>query len=548
MPMPPSSRTRRLVLKSSTGLAALGAVPALLLPSHGRAQGSNAAPAVVASNEARPALGFGLQFGDPRIDAASSGEPERASVLAWTRADRLSRLRVEWSLNEDFSRATTLPLLVLAPSTDHTGRVDLRGLPPGRQVFVRMTPVGIDSDRTRGEPVSGSFTTPTADARDLRFVWSGDTAGQGWGISPSHGGMKTYRTMLEQNPAFFIHSGDTIYADGPIAAEQKMPGDDLWKNLVTEEKSKVAETLDEFRGNYRYNLMDEHVRAFNARVPQIWQWDDHEVTNNWSASKDLSANARYTEKRVGVLSARASQAFLEYAPIRLHGDEERDRVYRRIPQGPLLDLMMIDMRSYRGANSANLQSAYAPESHFLGPVQVAWLKDALKRSTATWKVIGADMPIGLQVGDGKGTDGSAWWEAVANGDAGAPLGREQEIADLLSFIKRERIRNVVWLTADVHYCAAHHYSPDRAAFKDFEPFWEFVSGPLHAGGFGPNKPDATFGLDVVFEKAPKIVNEPPTDANQFFGQVDIDAASKAMTVALKDRSGATVFEKRLDAA
>jgi alkaline phosphatase D len=43
-------------------------------------------------------------------------------------------------------------------------------------------------------------------------------------------------------------------------------------------------------------------------VPQIWQWDDHEVTNNWSGSKDLSADARYTEKRVPLLIARATRA------------------------------------------------------------------------------------------------------------------------------------------------------------------------------------------------------------------------------------------------
>jgi phosphodiesterase/alkaline phosphatase D-like protein len=52
--------------------------------------------------------------------------------------------------------------------------------------------------------------------------------------------------------------------------------------------AKVAETLNEFRGRHRYNLLDENVRGFNAEVPQIWQWDDHEVTNNWSDSKNLA--------------------------------------------------------------------------------------------------------------------------------------------------------------------------------------------------------------------------------------------------------------------
>jgi len=43
---------------------------------------------------------------------------------------------------------------------------------------------------------------------------------------------------------------------------------------------------------------------------------------------------------------------------------------------------------------------------------------------------------------------------TANGDDGAPRGRELEIARLLSEIKRHRLHNIVWLTADVHYTAA----------------------------------------------------------------------------------------------
>ncbi|TIL18780.1 MAG: alkaline phosphatase, partial [Mesorhizobium sp.] len=72
-------------------------------------------------------------------------------------------------------------------------------------------------------------------------------------------------------------------------------------------------------------------------------------------------------------------------------------------------------------------------------------------------------------------------------------GRELEIADLLRYIKNAGITNTVWLTADVHYTAAHYYNPDKAQFQDFNPFWEFVSGPLHAGTYGPNDFDMTFG-------------------------------------------------------
>ena len=54
----------------------------------------------------------------------------------------------------------------------------------------------------------------------------------------------------------------------------------------------------------------------------------------------------------------------------------------------------------------------------------------------------------------------------------------------------------------MHYTAAHYYDPNKAAFQDFDPFWEFVSGPIHAGSFGPNELDKTFGPQIVYQKAP----------------------------------------------
>lgn len=73
----------------------------------------------------------------------------------------------------------------------------------------------------------------------------------------------------------------------------------LWKNVVTEGKSKVAETLEEFRANYRYNLM---TIATKRKV---------------STSDVLS------------------------------------RIYRNVAYGPLLELFFLDLRSYRGDNSEN---------------------------------------------------------------------------------------------------------------------------------------------------------------------------------------------------
>ena len=153
-----------------------------------------------------------------------------------------------------------------------------------------------------------------------------------------------------------------------------------------------------------------------------------------------------------------------------------------------------------------------------------WLAAELKASKATWKVISADLPIGIVVPDGDAQ------ESLANRDPGAPLGKEIELAWLLREIKD--VPGVVWITADVHYCAAHHYSPERAAFTDFRPFWEFVAGPINAGTFGPNEMDATFGPRVDFVKSANYPNQSPRGGNQFFGHADI-ADDGTLTVTLR---------------
>jgi alkaline phosphatase D len=136
-------------------------------------------------------------------------------------------------------------------------------------------------------------------------------------------------------------------------------------------------------------------------------------------------------------------------------------------------------------------------------------------------------------------------EGFANGDP-ATLGREHEIAALLAALKRRRVRNVLFVTADVHYAAAHRYDPAAATFTDFDPFWEFVAGPLHAGTAArPAALDATFGPRVVFTSTPPARNGPPSDGLQFFGLVTIDASTRAATVTLHDREGRAIYTNEL---
>jgi alkaline phosphatase D len=448
---------------------------------------------------------------------------------------------VEWSTRASFADARRVPGTAALEADGFTARLDLEGLPPGQRIAYRVLFQDLRDPRVWSLPVEGSFRTPPAGRADVRLAFSADTCGQGWGIDAARGGFLTYESMRRAQPDLFVHLGDTIYPDNPLLAEVALDDGTVWRNLVTPAKSKVAETLEEFRGNHLYNRLDANGRRFEAEVPQLVLWDDHEVLNNWYPGEVLD-DPRYAEKSVDLLAARARRAFLEHYPIR-RSPADPERIYRALPWGESLEVFALDMRSERGANSPNHQKAAGPETALLGPAQLEWLKAALARSRATWKVIASDMPVGLVVGDGPGV-----YEAVANGDDGEPLGREHEIASLLAFLKAHGVRNVVWITADVHYAAVHHYSPERARFRDFLPFHEIVAGPLHAGTFGPAAIDATFGPEVRFLGIPPGMkpNRPPSEGLQFFGLLEVDGKTGALRVEVRNRDGATLHRLEID--
>ena len=260
-------------------------------------------PAIVRSQGSRPALPQGV----------ASGDVTNGRAVIWSRADRAARMFVEYSTSDRFTDVRRIPGPAALETSDFTARVVLTGLPAGQRIFYRVLFQDLNDIRTWSDPAGGSFATPGGPgaARDVTIAWSGDTVGQGWGINPDWGGLRLYETMRAAQPDVFVHCGDTIYADQPLLPQVKLDDGTVWKNVVTEAKSKVAETLDEFRGNYQYNLLDAHMRRFNAEVPQVVIWDDHEVRDNWYWERDLTRDERYRVKSAALLAARARRAFLE---------------------------------------------------------------------------------------------------------------------------------------------------------------------------------------------------------------------------------------------
>jgi alkaline phosphatase D len=408
--------------------------------------------------------------------------------------------------------------------SDLCGAVDLTGV-RGEityDVFVE------DARGARSDPMRGRLHVRGA-GDPLRLAWSGDVCGQGWGIDPARGGLAIFTTLRKHAPDVFIHSGDSVYADVPLEPRLVLPDATLWHNVTTQSKSRPASTIDDYWGNHAYNLLDEAYREFLAEVPLVAQWDDHETTNNWAPGDRLT----------DAMAAHARRAFLDYLPVRRDGD----RIHRVVRPHPEVHLFVLDARTWRTPNTDNGGADVA-----LGDAQVRWLIDELRASRATWKIVCNDAPLSLIIPDGDPYELDGGWiqrqEGFAQGD-GPPRGRELELAGILASTRD--LRGVVWLTADVHYAAAHRYDPERAMFREFSPFWEFIAGPLHAAAFGPNPLDPTFGPEVVFSRTPPehLYGSGPAGGLASFGALAFDPKTRALAVALHDKDGAVMWSEEL---
>src|SRR6201986_2483170 len=215
------SRTisRRRLIKTGAGTAVFVAAPYLSLAAD------------------RPIITHGVQSGDVSSDGG----------VVWARADRPSQMLVEVATTESFRNARALPPVAALPESDFTAKMLLENLPAGQDIFYRVKFRDLSHPDISGEPVTGRFRTAPSDRRDVSFVWGGDVAGQGWGINPDDGGMVSFAAMRGHRPDFLIHFGVTISAEGVFLPEVKLADGKVWKNLVIPEKTKVAETTEEFR-------------------------------------------------------------------------------------------------------------------------------------------------------------------------------------------------------------------------------------------------------------------------------------------------------------
>ena len=100
--------------------------------------------------------------------------------MVWARTDRPARMLIEAATTDSFRDIHYTTFVDALPETDFTAKALIEDLRTGQDIFYRLCFQDLSSPKVVSEPAIGRFRTAPADRRSISFVWSGDTAGQGW--------------------------------------------------------------------------------------------------------------------------------------------------------------------------------------------------------------------------------------------------------------------------------------------------------------------------------------------------------------------------------
>ena len=469
--------------------------------------------------------------------AAASHEPEQGfafmdvtdrTAVFWTRASVTGR--VELDLKGPRGSTRTIPMEVDS-IRDFVATTRLRGLKPATTYAVE---VRLPMKMGKGWTLRGELRTAPerTDPAPVRLAFGGDVGGQNV-CRDAVRGYPLFGRIAAREPDLFVGLGDMIYADGACDAQG------LYGNAQVPGATLPATGLGGFRARWRYNRTDADWIALAARTPYVPVWDDHEVIDDFGPKHDSPADQ--PELRLMRLGRRA---FLENNPVAVGPGT---RLHRRLRWGRHLELFVLDTRQHRDANSAD--DDFAVPKTMLGQDQIDWLLASLTISDATWNVVVSSVPISIPTGaypdPASGRDG---W---ANYDQGT--GFEVELRKLLINLYEAGVRNLIWITTDVHFASVLRYRPFER-FPDFV-FYEVATGPLSAGVRPSDLLDDSFHPERLFRWPPTGEGANEIEIASFdealhwfnFGELEVDAEG-LLTIRVVNGEGRPVYEETLPPA
>ncbi len=288
---------------------------------------------------------------------------------------------------------------------DYTGIVQINGLKAKTKYFYTLEIAGLSI------PGFSSFKTfPEKGETGLQRI----AFGGGAAYNPDY--EHIWSVIANQNLDFFIGMGDNVYIDHP-----ELP--DVQKYCYYQRESAPQ------------------FRKMLTTVPYYSVWDDHEFGVNDSYGGSQKFLPAWKPEVLKVYKENTLNPY--YA-----GGKNQPGTWYEFSMGDV-DFFMIDTRYYR-TSSTNA------EPNMLGAVQMSWLKDKLKGSQATFKIIVSSVPWAYGAKDAMEGRFDTW------------RGYKKERAEIFSFLSLNKIEGVVLLSADRHrHDVWKHERPGDYALYEF---------------------------------------------------------------------------------
>lgn len=339
---------------------------------------------------AAAALGRGRGF----THNVASGEPSQRSVLLWTRfvAAGDTRLEAEVADSDGFDRIVAGGSATASRAGDHTAKLTVDGLEPGRWYYYRFrapdgstSPVG--RTRTLPDGPTGRFGLAVFSCSNLPFGW-----------------FNAYAHAAERRDIdLVLHLGDYLYE----YQRGRYPADDAALAGRRIDPAGEIVQLADYRLRHASYRADPDLRRLMQNFPWVAMWDDHESAND--AWRDGAENHQPEEGSWAVRKAAAVRAWREWMPV-------SDADLAEYQVGDLATLFRPETRLTGRTRQLAMADALAgktdpkaalaafrdgpwrdPARTILGPQQELRLAAGLKRSAAAgvrWQVLAQQVVMG----------------------------------------------------------------------------------------------------------------------------------------------------------
>lgn len=445
--------------------------------------------------------------------SVASGDPSPSGVVLWTRINPIeiiqgAPLYVQVARDSEFS--DIVHILTIAPDDltelrDYTVSPDLDTLLNSSSVYYYRFIYGNVASRT-GRCKTAPPLGANLSSLKIAAVTCQDYTNGYYGAFNAIANDLTIDLVVCMGDFIYETAGDPRFQS--LEFEDRLlvlPSSDNYEQGSFDAIGVVAMDLGDYRELYRTYRTDPFLLRALENHTWVWTRDDHETGNDayWDYEKDTLGlpDHPYTlenffkstsEELLNQLMLDSQQAWLEYVPARVTFDLEethphrRLKYYRHLQFGDLLDLFMMDSRTYRSAHPTGEGEAFerygvffnrrwTEEYHFdgpfdedktdrkqtmLGPEQFNWLVDGLNSSSTKWQLLGNQTFMGPIWFGFFSQDPNAPYQYIWPVNVDAWDGFHFERTLLANEIKRAGVENLVVLTGDLHSYIASHVKVD----------------------------------------------------------------------------------------